>query len=502
MSDNTADTLHHRASKGMQMLFGRQVVTQVMGLAGGILLARRLNPADFGVYAIITFLVNVFTLVGDLGLTASYIQREAEIETRQLHLSFTLQLGLATFITLLVWLLAPWALHWYPALSSEAVWMARAFVLTLYFPAFRSISAVQLERHLQYAPIARAEMVEMAVYQSAAVLLAFGGCGVWSFIVATLLRGLAGTVLLYCAAPWPIRLHWDKQEARRILGYSISFQMGGIMNAVGNWATPTLVGMLIGPQAVGYLGNATANANRPLVVVEAVMRVSFPHFSRMQTDAAQLKEVVITYICGFAWIVSLWMALLWAVGTPLIALVYSAKWIPSVSALKLFAAALPCEVVCWTMGFCYSAVNRNWVVVRIVGMRSLLMLMLAAILVPRCGFTGIAWATLLAAAFAAVLLLARFDRGFLQETLRRIVWIAFCVAGGTACGLLSLQAIGASGWAHLLFQCVGGGAVTLGAYVGLSLLLAPAQYRRQASAMLQRATGTFRARWGGKETAA
>lgn len=482
---HNASNLNKRAFQGIKLLFGRQAATQLAGLAGGVLLARRLNPADFGVYAIITFLVSVFTLVGDLGVTASYIQREAEIETHQLQLSFTLQFALASIITLLAWIVSPWILRFYPLLRHDAVWMVRLFALTLYFPVFRSVSAVQLERHLLYAPIARAEVAEMAVYQTVAVVLAFSGFGVWSFVIATLLRGLTGTLLLYRAAPWPIRFYWDRAEMRRIIGYGVSFQMGNILNGFGNWATPTLVGMLIGPQAVGYLGNATANANRPLMIVEAVMRVSFPHFSRMQTDAAQLRNTAKAYICGFVWMASLWMTLLWAIGGPLITLVYSLKWLPSVAALKILVATLPFEVTNWTVGFCYAAVNRNWVAVRIIGLRSILMLALSAALVPWCGFTGIAWATLLSASIATWLYLAQFEAGFLWDTLRHVAWIGVCAFGGTVLGLLGARLIGGNDGAHWALQCALGGVAALGAYIGLSFLLAPPNYRNRALTALR-----------------
>ena len=65
MSNTGFNALDALARRGMRQLFTRQVVTTLVTFAGGAVLARALNPADFGTYAIATFIVNVFMIFGD-----------------------------------------------------------------------------------------------------------------------------------------------------------------------------------------------------------------------------------------------------------------------------------------------------------------------------------------------------------------------------------------------------------------------------------------------------
>src|SRR4051794_12855689 len=83
--------LNRQAKRGIKLLLGRQVLLQILTLGGGIILARTLTPAEFGLYAIATFVVSTISLFGDFGLSPLLIQRKQEISARDLQVGFTLQ---------------------------------------------------------------------------------------------------------------------------------------------------------------------------------------------------------------------------------------------------------------------------------------------------------------------------------------------------------------------------------------------------------------------------
>ena len=82
--------VHKRAKEGIRLLLVRQVFLQVFTFAGGIILARVLDPADFGVFGITTFLVNIVALFADFGMTPAPIQRKKDISDHDLQVGFTM----------------------------------------------------------------------------------------------------------------------------------------------------------------------------------------------------------------------------------------------------------------------------------------------------------------------------------------------------------------------------------------------------------------------------
>jgi PST family polysaccharide transporter len=476
------DTVHARAGKGIQLLMGRQVLVQMLTFGGGVILARVLDPAQVGLYAVASFLVGMVALLGDFGLAASFIQRRAELTERELRIGFTLQQIVTTVVVAALLLLAPWLAALAPKAPPETVWLVRALALNLYLMSWRSMSALQLERALRYERLARAEVAENLCYQGVAVLLALRGCGVWSFVGAVLARGLLGTLLLMRAAPWPVGFAFDGALARSILRFGIPFQFQNLANQAAGWVTPLLVGGLVGPHAVGYLTWAVANAQRPLVLVDNVMRVAYPHFSRIQEDREEVERLLTRYLTGLLVGAGLWCALLLAGGPSLVRWIYTAKWAPAIPALLLFATALGADVILWTVGVTLNSLGDVHRTTRVLLARNLANVGLSVPLVLGVGFNGVALAYLAADALAVPWMLRGLGPGAPARLLRDVLWVVPAVAASAALGSLALQApLGTAG--HAVLSAALAGAAYLGVmwWVGPSWLKEPLRRRMRAA---------------------
>ena len=476
-NSNSGETVQVLAKRGMRHLFVRQIFTTAVTLGGGVVLARALSPAEFGTFAIATFIVNIFMIFGDLGLGPAFIQSTETPSDKDLQTSFTLQFCLITTVVLLTWGLAPWVVRFYPALGPNALKLARTLSLLLYIPVFHSISVIQLERGLNFRPIAWAEGVGMTLYQIVAVTCALQGMGVWSFVLGTFVAGVAGCVLVYHAAPWPIRLRFDLAEMRRILKHGISFQSASVVVMISQWVTPAVVGTVLGSQAVGYLGLALANARRPFLLAESVMRVSLSHFSRLQEDVGKLHDTIDDYLLGFLWVMTMWTGFLWCCSSPFVAIIYSPKWLPAVPALVVFGLALPLDIIIWIMGMCYRATNRNWSSLKIFSARTALNITLAVLLVPRLGFIGVPWAYLASNFVCSIMLLLGFAEGLLTRLARRSWWLIPSAVAGYSCGRILSEILVPARSAQPIQQFFAGALPFAAAYLLVSLLLAPKKYR-------------------------
>jgi O-antigen/teichoic acid export membrane protein len=427
------------AKKGIRLLLGRQVILQVLTFAGSVVLARMLAPADFGLYAIATFVVGAVSIFGEFGLSASLIQRKAELDERDLQVGFTLQQLLTSAVVLVVFLLAPWLAALYPSAPPETVWLVRVLAFSLYLTSWRTMSALQLERHLRYERLARIEILETLSYQGVAVALAVAGFGVWSFIWATLARGLLGTVTTFCSAPWRVRLSFDRTVAASLLRYGIPFQIQTLGNALAGWVTPLMIGRLLGPAAVGYVTWASTNGRKPLVLVESVIRVAFPHFARIQEDRPQVERVLSRYLCALLLPSGLWFVMLLIAGTPLVRLVYTSKWVEAVPCLVIFAAAIGLDVVGWVTGVTLNSLGLINHTTRVVTIRSLCNLLLAIPLIYWFGYVGAAVAYLVAQAATVPFLFTALGPGALVRVISPLKWIAVPCLGSAAAGYLMQQ---------------------------------------------------------------
>jgi O-antigen/teichoic acid export membrane protein len=427
-----APTLHELASQGIKLMLGRQALILGFTFGTGIVLARLLGPAQFGVYAIATFFVEVFALFGNFGLAASFIQRREEPTEHDLRVGFTLQQALISVVAALLFVTAPWLVAAFPKAPDNADWLVRALAVTLFLTSWRSMSALQLERRLQYGRVAWIEVTETVAYQSTAVGAAVAGYGVWSLVAAALVRGVLGTALLYAAAPWPVRLAFDRGVAREILRFGIPFQLQNLVNQVGGWTTPLIVGTLVGPRGVGLLTFASSNARKPLLLVDNVMRVAFPHFSRLQDDRDEVERVLRRYLTYLLLPASLWCAVLVVAGSSLIEAIYGPKWKGAALPLALFAVALLFDVLHWMVGVTLNSIGLVRATTRVVVAKSLLQLVLGVPLILAIGLNGVPLAYLATALAVTPWFLLALGRRQAGRTVRDLRWLAIPLVGAIA----------------------------------------------------------------------
>jgi O-antigen/teichoic acid export membrane protein len=428
------DDIRGRAKRGIKLLLGRQVALQILSFSGGVVLARILEPADLGLYSIATVLVGAFALFGDFGLAASFIQRRAEFTERDLRVGFTLQQVVTTVIVAALFMAAPWLASLYPSAARDTAWLVRALALNLYLSSWRTASALQLERQLCYERLAWTEVAEILSYQGTAVALAVAGFHAWSFVWATLVSGLLGTVLVYIAAPWQIGFAFDSRTVREIVRFGVPFQLANIANQSEAWMGPTLVARLAGPQAVGFLAWGLSNGRRPLILTSNVMRVAFPHFSRVQEEPGEVERLVTRYLTYLLLPAGLWFAAMLTAGASLVQWVYTDKWLPAVPALILCSAGVNAEVMGWVGGVGLMSLGKVGTATRLVLFRSLLTITLSVPLVLWIGFTGVPLAAMIAAALVMPRVFNGLEAGGTRRVLRSVAWLLIPLIASISAG--------------------------------------------------------------------
>lgn len=329
-----------RAVAGGAALVIRQSVVKGAAIVGGVILARVLTPEVFGTYAIVTFAVAAFSLVGDMGLGAALIQQDREPSDHEFRLVFTLQLVVFGLAALAIVASGPWIVARF-GLGSDALWLMRALAAGLIISALRTLPAVRLERHLEFAPLAFAEAAQALVFQGTAVAAALSGFGAVSFGVAAVASAIAATAIVNIVSPWRPGLAWDSDQIRRLLRFGLPFQGIGALTFLRDAVNPLFIGIVAGTAAVGYINWATIVVSYPLLMSAILSRLYFPAFSRLRSrlhEAADFGSAVIRWMAfiGVGLIVPfLPMATFWT------DFVFGDQWVAAVPLLYLLAISIP-----------------------------------------------------------------------------------------------------------------------------------------------------------------
>ena len=413
-----------------------QVIVALLGFASGIVLARRLSPADFGLFAISTFVVVLVGMIADLGLHAALIQRRAELTTHDLRAAFTVQQLAATVAFALVWPAASLLPVIYPNTSPDLVVLVRIMSADLYLLSWCRPSEALLERSLRYDRLVPIDIAVASVYAVVAIILAASGVGVLSFGFAWIASTVSRLLLVFRAAPWSVGFAWDREVAGSVLRVGLPLQASRVVAQAQYWVTPTVVAATIGPAAAGLLQWAAGNGRKPLDVLEYLARVSLPHFARLQHTEREVAVTLARYVTGFVLVSGFWLAVLAVAGHDLVRFVYTDRWVPGVPAMILFAAVGVLVSIRVVVTTALAGLGRTMLIGRVALGSALATIAASVALVPSLGALGVPLGQLAGAAVALPFLVGGLGRQATASVVRAaaatVVPVILAVIAGVA----------------------------------------------------------------------
>ena len=270
--------LVRRAANGAVALLMRQGLVYGSNIAGGIILARLLTPAQFGFYGVILFCVAFLNVFGGTGFAANLIRSEEHPTLTDFRAVFTGQQALVGIVFVCIWASAPWLGSHYH--MQQGNWFFRLIGLSLVLTSLMVISQVLMERELAFGKLAIVEVAQGVIFNLVAVVLAWRGVGVLSLAIALGARAACGALLSNIIEPWPIGWLWDTRVLRRHLHFGIALQASQFISLAKDSITPLFVSLYLGAAKMGYVTWATTLAGYPTMVLMPLQRLYLPFFAR------------------------------------------------------------------------------------------------------------------------------------------------------------------------------------------------------------------------------
>ncbi len=409
--------IKQKALRGVFTLTFRRLLLKIIDTVGIIYLARLLSQESFGVFTIISFVVFTFlSFFSDVGLGAALIQKKA-VTKADLQTTFTIQQLLVTLLLLLAWFFAPKLAAWYD-LGESGLWLIRVLSVSLFLTSFKTIPSILLERSLRFELLVIPEIIETIAYNALAVYLAMQGYGVWSLVVAVVARTLLGAIALSIIKPWPIGYALSKASVKELLHFGVPYQLNAVLALLKDNLTPTIIALWYGPAAVAYVNLAQNISSRPLEISTIVSRITFPTYSRIQTDKVRLKSWIekSIHLMSVLYLPAIFGLLVTA--NPILTYLYadkSDKWLPAFTTLIYFLLAAIPVVITTTYTNALYALGRPKIVLAFMTIYTVMTWGLGLPLIRYFGYSGIA---------LTVLIITYTTMPFVIHQLRRVVPVA------------------------------------------------------------------------------
>jgi len=298
-----------------------------------IILARILQPAEFGLIAMLTIFISLGQVFIDSGFATALIQKKkANYIDENSIFYFNIFCGIVSFI--LLWSAAPLISRFFN--EPSLIILTRVLSFTFIIDSLGILQYTLMKRSINFHKLAKISLIASSLSGIIAISMAYNDLGVWSLVGYTVFNKLFRLCLYWIFNTWRPGLIFSLNSLRSMFNYGINILFVSLLQTVFNNLYFLVIAKLFTPADLGYYSRANSLQKIPVQNISGILsRVTFPIFSKIQDENIRLKRGVKKTISSAAFITFPLMIGLYILAKPLVIVLLTSKWLPSVPYLEL-----------------------------------------------------------------------------------------------------------------------------------------------------------------------
>jgi O-antigen/teichoic acid export membrane protein len=314
--------------------FLERIGTQGINFIVQIILARLLDPEDFGLVSVITIFVSFANILVQSGFNTSLIQK-SKIKEIDYSTVFYFSFFIAAILYVLLFLLAPVIAMFYeqPQLTS----ILRVLSVTLFIGAVNSIQIAVISRNMQFKKLFYSSFLATLISGFIAILLAFSSLGVWALVIQQISYQFLVTFIMLFTVQWKPRIVFSYKRLKLLFNYGWKILATHLLSNIFLNIRSLIIGKLYSAETLGFYNRGMII---PSVLVSnidgSIQSVMLPSYSSQQENKEIVKKMVRRSIMTSSFIVFPMMVGLAAVAEPFVSLILTDKWLQAVPFLQIY----------------------------------------------------------------------------------------------------------------------------------------------------------------------
>ena len=264
-------------------LFGQQGIQLIIS----IILARLLEPSDFGIIAMTTIFMVGATAIIEGGFTGAIIHSKTVDEYDKNTILFFNVLTSILFFAIF-WFSAPLIADFYNEPQLDIIMKVISFGLII--NSFGLVNSSLLQKELMFKKRALISSIAVLISGIVGVLLALIGFGVWALIWQQILIYTIQSLLLWIILPWKPRFVFNLSSLKKMFSYGNKLMLSTVNRTIfenlysviiGKFYTATELGFYYRSKRFAILGSQ--------IPTTVISRVSFPSLAKIHDNQSLLN---------------------------------------------------------------------------------------------------------------------------------------------------------------------------------------------------------------------
>lgn len=315
----------------------RQFSLQIFAFIQGVILARLLDPSDYGLIAMTTFFFAVTGCFTDSGFATALIRKKNRTKV-DYSTVFVTNVCLTAFFAALLCICSPLIAKFYnqPILTS----IVCANACLLFLNSFLAIQNTKLTIDLDFKAQNLIRMTTNIIIGLATIAMAFMGFGIWSLIWPNFLLPILNGTMYWKRMHWFPGIKFSWKSWKEFFSFGSKMLVSNLISTTFDNLYPLVIGKKFNATQLGYYTRAQGYADLPSYTLLTVLGpVAFPILCEIQDDKERLAQAYRRLIRVSAYIVFPMLMGLAALAKPAIIALVTDKWAPSIPYLQILCFA-------------------------------------------------------------------------------------------------------------------------------------------------------------------
>lgn len=330
--------LGRSAARGGAVIMIGQVLKILAQLINLIVLARLLEPSDFGLVAMVLSVYGLGEVLRDFGLSTASIQAK-NISKGQVSNLFWINLLIGSVIALIAYSSAGFLAKFFE--REELVNIGHVMCLMFIFNGLAAQYKAQLNRKLMFFEMTVSDVLGAFMGIFAGILVAYKGYGYWAIVAQQLTQFFVQMVLYVYFGRWIPSLPSRKENMHSFYGFGWNLMIAQLLNYLTRSMPSIIIGNKLGAASLGYYDRAFQILMLPLNQLNAPSSsVAVPILSRLNNeDKKKYNEFVIFGQNVMVHIVLAFLAMASTQTEALVSVVLGEKWLDLVPIFRCLCGA-------------------------------------------------------------------------------------------------------------------------------------------------------------------
>ncbi len=321
-------SLKEKAVAGVFWSFIQQFSNQIIAFVLSIILARLLNPSEFGLIGMIGIFMGIGTVLIDSGLGQSLIRTENPTDEDYSTVFFFNLIG-SFFIYVVIFFAAPFIADFYTQQILSNI--IRVYCLIFIINAFSSVQLTRLSKKMDFKTEMKITIPSAIMSSIVGISLAYNGFGVWSLVYCALVQTTASAIQLWYWSKWRPSWIFSKEKFNMHFSFGYKLTLSAILDTVFNNLTSILIGKFFAPAQLGFYNRADSLKQFPAINISTILnKVTYPLFATIKNDDEKLKEVNKKIMKMVIFIIAPVLFFMAILAEPLFRFLFTEKWLPAV----------------------------------------------------------------------------------------------------------------------------------------------------------------------------